>query len=461
MSNWKKMLMSAPPAGGYGSGPKWLVKTTMSNSSLSIGSVATDSADNIYVFGNGGIFSGQAFGGDFDNDAFLIKFNKARVQQWAKFFGSTSVESRGGSLAVDSSDNVIITGMTDGGVSGQNEEQFVAKFNSSGTLQWQRAVGSTARERGQGVGVDSSDNVYVTGFRVGNNRSYLIKLNSSGTSQWQRYFAGANTSYQTFGTGIAFDSSDNVYVSGAAYTWQSSVSSSFRSEGILLKWNSSGTLQWSRGYGNGGSYRNVFQGLAIDSSNNIYTQGYTTDSTNGSGGYDLILVKWNSSGSIQWQKMVGGSGTDQQRGYNNTVAVDSLDDVYITGDMTSDGAGSEDFYLAKFNSSGTLQWDKNLGTSSSDFGYGVAVDSTDCPILYGHSYVSGEPILTARLDPDGNGNGTYGGFTYQDAVITVNTPSLSANTSPLSGSGSSTDLTVSTSSLSTKNITVTSTKYSM
>ena len=255
--------MSAPPAGGYGSGPKWFVKTVLSSSIMLGYSVGTDSADNIYVFGNGGTGTDQTVGDYWDRDAFLIKFNKAGVQQWAKFFGGTSVESRGGSLAVDSSDNVIITGMTES-VSGRNEEQFVAKFNSSGTVQWQRSVGTTLRDRGYGVGVDSSGNVYVTGQRLfhGDNRSYLIKFNSSGTVQWQRYFAGANTSsnMQTFGTGIAFDSSDNVYVSGAAYTYYSTFTGSFRSEAILLKWNSSGTLQWSRRYGNYGSYRKVIQG---------------------------------------------------------------------------------------------------------------------------------------------------------------------------------------------------------
>ena len=118
----------------------------------------------------------------------------------------------------------------------------------------------------------------------------------------------------------------------------------------------------------------------MDSSDNIYVTGYTgggLDGNTNSGSSDLFLVKYNSSGTKQWTKQLGTSGYDL--GYG--VTVDSSDNLYVTGYTTGglDGntnSGGEDIFLVKYNSSGTKQWTKQLGTSSYDEGMGVTVDSS-------------------------------------------------------------------------------------
>ena len=76
-----------------------------------------------------------------------------------------------------------------------NIKCFTAKFNSSGTIQWQRTLdGSTQHDRGTGIAVDSSGNVYIAGFGAWTSgKSYEIliaKYNSSGTLQYQRTLGG-------------------------------------------------------------------------------------------------------------------------------------------------------------------------------------------------------------------------------------------------------------------------------
>ena len=100
-------------------------------------------------------------------------------------------------------------------------------------------------------------------------------------------------------------------------------------------------------------------GVTVDSSNNIYVTGNTKGNLDGnytSGVYDIFLVKYNSSGTKQWTKQLGTSANDQ--GYG--VTVDSSNNIYVTGQTNGglDGntsSGNADLFLVKYNSSGVKQ----------------------------------------------------------------------------------------------------------
>ena len=131
-----------------------------------------------------------------------------------------------------------------------------------------------------------------------------------------------------------------------------------------------GTYQWDVGYG-----------VTVDSSNNIYVTGYTTRGLDGNtrfGSYDFFLVKYDSSGTKQWTRQLGSSGEDKGWG----VAVDSSNNIYVTGNTQAelDGnthLGHNDIFLVKYDSSGTKQWTQQFGTTSNEYGFGVTVDSSD------------------------------------------------------------------------------------
>jgi len=126
---------------------------------------------------------------------------------------------------------------------------------------------------------------------------------------------------------------------------------------------SSGFTTWSGTQQLGTSSGNTkTDGVTVDSSGNIYVTGYTyggLDNNTNSGNTDIFLVKYNSSGVKQWTKQLGTSNSDVGRG----VTVDSSDNIYVTGstkgglDGNSNTAGSSwDFFLVKYNSSGVKQW---------------------------------------------------------------------------------------------------------
>ena len=360
--------------------------------------VATDSSGNVYVTGGtkGGLDGNTSAG---NTDLFVVKYNSSGTKQWTKQLGSSGLDSANG-ITIDSSGNVYVTGVTFGGLdwntSAGANDLFVVKYNSSGTKEWTEQLGSASSDYANGVATDSSGNVYVAGVTYGgldgnskgNSDLFVVKYNSSGTKQWTKQYG---TDRYDEARGVATDSSGNVYVVGGTKGNLNGISNSGRTDAFVIKFNSSGTKQWTKKLG---TWQNdLANGVATDSSGNFYVTGFTyqhLDGNTSAGNADLFVVKYNSSGKKQWTKQLGTSKHDRARG----VATDSSGNVYVTGDTYGglDGntsAGYNDLFVVKYLDNGTKQWTKQLGTSSTDLANGVATDSS------GNVYVAG---------------GTYGGL---------------------------------------------------
>ena len=368
--------------------------------------IAVDSSGNVYMSGGG------------TGDVLIAKYNTSGTLQWQRTLGGTGNDGPYG-IAVDSSGNVYITGETNSQGAG-SDDVLIAKYNTSGTLQWQRTLGDTNGNYGYRVAVDSSGNVFIVG-ETGvegqeNFRALIAKYDSSGTIQWQRTLGGDTNDT---GYGVAVDSSGNVYMSGGG------------SGGVLIaKYNTSGTLQWQRTLSGGGFGTDV----AVDSSGNVYVTSST--SSQGAGSFDTILAKYSTSGTLQWQRILGGASIDRVYG----IAVDSSGNVYITGETDSQGAGSDDVLIAKYNTSGALQWQRTLGGGGGEVGYGVAVDSSGNVYITGRTYSQGAggEVLIAKLPGDGSGTGAYFNNTirYTESTLTSATSTLTDAASTLTSATS-------------------------
>jgi hypothetical protein len=314
-----------------------------------------------------------------------VKYNSSGIKQWTKQLGTSGTENAKG-VATDSSGNFYVTGRTTGGMDGTNAgnyDIYLVKYNSSWTKQWTKQLGTSGRDTAYGVSTDSSDNVYVTGdtnggldgnTNAGSYDIFVVKYNSSGTKQWTKQLG---TSGNDTGRGVATDSSDNVYVIGGTNGALDGTNAG-NYDLILVMYNMNGNKQWTKQLGT--SSYDIANGVATDSSDNVYVTGGTEGTLDGTnaGSRDLFVVKYNSIGAKQWTKQLGTSSYDMANG----VAIDSSANVYVTG-YTSGGldgntsAGDDDIFLVKYNSSGSKQWTKQLGTSSADNANGVATDLSD------------------------------------------------------------------------------------
>ena len=112
---------------------------------------------------------------------------------------------------------------------------FLGFNNSSSDAYWYAVIGDSNSNGGNDVAIDSDGNVYTSG--VSNSDIFVIKHDKDGTEQWQRLI-NTNSSEKT---GIGLDSSNNVYVVG-----DTNVSSQGSLDFHITKFNSSGTEQWQR-----------------------------------------------------------------------------------------------------------------------------------------------------------------------------------------------------------------------
>ena len=405
------------------------------------GGIAVDSSGNVYVTGK--TESAGAGGSDF----LIAKYDSSGAIQWQRTFGGTA-DDQGYGVTVDSSGNVYVVGFTYSAGSGL-QDWLIAKYNASGTIQWQRVLGGTNYDVAQSVAVDSSGNVYVTGHTgtTGTDDDVLIvKFNASGTIQWQRKLGGIGYEY---GYGIALDSSGNVYIGG-----QTGSTGAGQNDFLIAKYNTSGTIQWQRTLG--GTGNDSGQAVAVDSSGNVYITGYQDSA--GAGNYDFLIAKYNTSGTIQWQRTLGGTSSD----FGRAIAVDSSGNVYVTGQSHSTGANAPDVLIAKYNTSGTIQWQRALGGTGSEQGFAITVDNLGNVYVTGQTASAGygsNDFLIAKLPDDGSLTGTYGSFTYASSSLTDASSFVTDASSSLTDASSS--LTDASSSLTDAASSLTSSTTSM
>jgi hypothetical protein len=380
-------------------------------------SVAVDASGNVYVIGftNGGLDE------SINQGMFLVKYDASGTKQWIRQLSGASTNITAHGVAVDASGNVYVTDETDCDLDGNTitgsygYDMFLVKYNSSGTKQWTRMLGSLPvnggnGDNGSGVAVDVNGNIYVSGITQGNldgNTNaggdfdiFLVKYDASGTKQWTRQLG---TSASDESAGVAVDTSGSAYVTGNTNGDLDGNSNAGGYDMFLVKYDASGSKQWTRQLGT--SEADWAYDVSVDASGNVYVTGFTNgdfDGNTSEGNPDMFLVKYNSSGEKQWSRQLGTSLGPSYWTSSWGVDVDNSGNVYVTGTTggnldgnTSSGYG--DIFLVKYNTIGTKQWTRQLGTSSGDYSFGVAADT------------SGNAFITSYTEGDLDGNTNAGG----------------------------------------------------
>ena len=410
--------------------------------------IAVDSSGNSYITGN---FQDTVDFGEGDvtsagnNDIFVLKLNSSGTLQWVNTYAG-SLNDQGQNIAVDSSGNSYITGYFQGTIdfgegdvtSAGNNDIFVLKLNSSGTFQWVQTYGGSENDSVYDLTIDSSNNIIVAGifrgtvdFGSGNIVSsggidaFVLKLNSSGTFQWVQTYGGTSSE---FAYSVDVDSSDNLYISGeysntVDFGGGAETAEAGHCDIFVLKLNSSGTFQWVETLGSFGNDRALH--ITADSSGNSYTTGEFTSTTNfgegnvaNNGGFDIFVLKLNSSGTFQWVQTYGGTSNDRGQNIqldssNNPIIVGQFQETTDFGSGNITSSGSTDIFVLKLNSSGTFQWVQTYGDSTGDSGTGVAVDSSDNILISGYfqgtvdfgggdvTSIGGNDIFVLKLNSSG------------------------------------------------------------
>jgi alpha-tubulin suppressor-like RCC1 family protein len=372
------------------------------------------------------------------------------VLTWVTFLGVTAFPSRdeGYAIAIDGSGNTYVVGTSDASWGSPvnpyvaMDDVFVAKLDAGGVVQWNTFLGGDYSDYGKSIALDKDGNIYLTGSSwktwgtpiipfsgtQGNSEPFAAKLNANGALQWNT-FMGSTSSDDAYD--IVVDASGNSYVTGNSYltSWGSPVTPhAGQQDAWVLKLNTNGARVWNTFIG--GSGYDFAEGIVQDGTGNIYITG-NSDTNFGSpvnvhspgSNRDIFIAKLSGSGAYQWHTFLGTSEND----VGSAIAIDSSDKVYVSGvseenwgtPVVGHTAGlNEDAFVVKLSSSGTVQWNTFLGSSSGgDNGPGLALDNADNIYVAGGSSASwGTP-----LDPYGGNNDAYAAKLNPDGTLAWNT----------------------------------------
>lgn len=298
-------------------------------------------------------------------------FSNAQVFQWAK----SGIPANADKIAVDRIKNSYVAG-----------PGFIAKYDTLGNLIWQQSI--TA----QGIAVDSNSNLYALGnfgtvVTIGSYvftadgshaNTYLAKFDSSGTVQW------ATRSYSNEDAhpdGITVDEKGNPIIIGrfldSLYLDSFFLDAPETNQIFLAKYSPDGTCLWAKhieswSFGGGA----IGPKIKSDNLGNSYISGHFVnfakmdsliiDAYGGDYDQDIFLAKIDSSGKFLWGTNIGGYGGSWEE-RSGPIDVDPIGNTYVSGTF-----GSNTLYLdsitltnnipydlpftAKFDPNGNCQW---------------------------------------------------------------------------------------------------------
>lgn len=340
---------------------------------------------------------------------------------WVKSFGGSGYES-GTGVAVDTAGNIIGIGYfagtlnlgTSNLVSTGTVDMYLAKFTVNGSCVWSERFGGSGVVVPVDVVLDTNNNITVGGYytggmnvgtgnltNAGSYDSFIGRYDSNGVPVWSaRWGNGSAVSSADQLTSIGVDRSGNVFAAstfvgredfGSGYVLDSWYGGS---DLVLLKYNSSGAIQWASNFQNISSIE-VINSITFDPVGNVTLVGIFDNFIN-FGGADLtasvsgasFYAKLNpTNGAYVWDKL-----------QDNVVAIrcisDTSSNMYVAGTFNAQNVsfgansissgGMKSVFLAKYNAAGVNQWATNITSSGNSLSItGIALDESTNVYLSG------------------------------------------------------------------------------
>ncbi|HSD13509.1 MAG TPA: T9SS type A sorting domain-containing protein [Flavobacterium sp.] len=354
--------------------------------------------------------------------------------------------NEGKSIAVDASGNRYVTGYFEGivdfdpsagtanltAVGGQ--DIFIAKYDSNGNYLWAKAMGGANWDEGNSIVLNSSGEVYVTGFfwqtvdfdpsaatanliTAGGKDIFLAKYDSNGNYLWAKAMGGTG---QDQAKSLVVSTGGELYVTGSFYgtvdfdpsAATANVTSAGSNDVFIAKYGSNGDCIWAKAMG--GINGDEATAITLSSSGQVHITGSTwggdfdpssaVANLNTTEGSDIFIAKYDSNGNYIWAKSMDGQGSGQT---GTSLVVRNDGNVYVTGyfsgwadvDPSTDTfflystSGTRDIFIAGYNSNGNYLWAKAMGGIGTDEASSLALDKFD------NLWVTGIFSGTADFDP--------------------------------------------------------------
>jgi hypothetical protein len=321
-------------------------------------------------------------------DVFVVSFDTAGALLWSKNISSNGFDL-GKTILTDDGD-LLVFGYSNGfGLGGY--DLFLSKLDSSGTPLWTQAYGGGGHER-PGKMIATMDGGVAT---IGHTKSYqgfyemlLSKFDSTGAHQWSKRVGGV---YPDYGYSLCQASDGGYLVTGSTENFGATAL-----DALVTKFDSLGTLLWSRMYG--GDEDDIPYSVCETADAGFVIAGY--ESSVGQGVSDVLVSKFDASGTHLWSETYG--TTSDEYAY----AVVPLDDggVALTGRYVDEELNRDRVFVSRIDASGALLWTRAIGLNLADYGYDLIQTQDGGFALTGYSQnvsSGSDDLVLAKLDSDG------------------------------------------------------------
>jgi len=339
-----------------------------------------DFATSIQLDGSGNVYITGAITNDTVNhfsDLIAVKYNSGGTEQWRATYDGASLYDCGTDIFVATNGTVVVTGSS---YNASVNLDFVSiSYNSSGIQQFVARYDHTSSMDDVPVRIiKSGSSIYISGAVQTGTGTYdwaEVKYNTSGVQQAVKISSGGTTGIEEVHAMVQ-DASGNLYLAGMTPT----LSNGYDYD--IIKLDSSLNIVWEHTYDGADHLNDIANGIQVSASGDVYVTGSSGTSAAGD---DYLTLKYNSSGSLIWTRTFNDSlnGND----IASAMAMDNSGKIIITGSALTDSLNNLNYYTIKYDTAGTVQWsitfdgDRHLNDRATN----IAIDTVGAIVVTGAS----------------------------------------------------------------------------
>jgi hypothetical protein len=385
---------------------------------------------------NGGVYIGGAtLNSSGDYDILLTRYGQRGNLLWTvQYAGDGNGDDAVSAISLGDSGNIYLTGTVYTSSNNQND-CVVLKYDAYGSLKWARTYhgNGNGADFGTDICIDANDNVYIGGSCTQNGTCFdflVLKYDRGGNFQWVNTydnihlfdiannieingnivvvaggtqidavrwdyaitnfdastgsFAGVKISVSS-GTGIDkicdlfVDGSGNIYVTGGA------VNAGTGYDFKTIKLDDTLAVQWTASFNGDDDLDDIARSVCVDANGNVIVTGYSLTQCEDT---NMVTIKYNSSGVVQWVKEFNDDNAGSDKG--EALVIDDLGNIYIAA--TYFNGSNSDYLTMKYSTDGDPLWKMTYNglNNQNDEVKAICIDDNGDILVVGQSYTGDE-----------------------------------------------------------------------